>query len=84
MLEHKARHGAFAPEALLRILRCNQPVCTAGCKPNRKDNPNCLCSLVPPPGSFRKKGLWTKEPAVITQLGHDPWLFKRQVGSLGA
>ena len=79
LLQYRQQHGHFPEEALLRILRCNQPVCTAECKPSRKDNPNCLCSMVPPLGSFRKKGLWTKEPAVVAQLGVDPTSLKRQV-----
>jgi ubiquitin carboxyl-terminal hydrolase 48 len=79
LLRQKAQHGAFTEQDLMRIMRLDQPACT-GCKSgNRKDNPNCLCGLVPPPGSFRKKGLWMKEPAALTQIGPDPNLYKRQV-----
>jgi hypothetical protein len=75
----KNETGRFPSEDLLRLLGCDQPVCTHGCPKPRKDNPNCLCGLTPAPGSFRKKGLWTKEPAALAQLGPDPNLWKRQV-----
>jgi len=48
-----------------------KPVCTS-CRVNSKDNPNCFCSLVPPPNGTRKSGLWQKMTDFLGTLGYDP------------
>jgi hypothetical protein len=35
-------------------------------------NPNCLCSLIPAPGGYRRLGLWAKQADAIAALGPDP------------
>lgn len=72
--------GDLPLEETLQLLRCNSPKCAGTCKNPKKDNPNCLCGLLPNPGSYRKKGLWQKQPSVINELGADPAESKRQVG----
>lgn len=51
------------------------------CGPNCKGNPrrpDCVCGLVPPEGSFRKKGLWRKDAdALLENLGRDPADLRR-------
>ena len=66
-------------QQLLTILHANQ-ACDSSCK-GKRDNPNCLCGLVPAPGSFRRKGLWQKEPKGLQQIGADPAEVKKQVSS---
>ncbi len=46
----------------------------------RNSNPNCLCHLLPAPGSFRRQGLWAKEANVVGTLGPEPGTTKRAVG----
>lgn len=60
------------PEDVQELLRLNEIACTGSCKANRKDDPRCLCTLVPAVGSHRKKGLWQKEPSELSKLGKDP------------
>ncbi|KAF9687194.1 hypothetical protein SADUNF_Sadunf02G0068300 [Salix dunnii] len=48
-----------------------KPVCQ-GCRVNTKDNPNCFCGLIPPPGGSRKSGLWQKMPDILQAIGPDP------------
>ena len=38
----------------------------------KKNNPNCLCGLIPPPTGYRMTGLWMKVPEVVSKLGRDP------------
>lgn len=64
-------------EQLLSILHADQH-CDSSCK-GKKDSPNCLCCLVPAPGSFRRKGLWQKEPQGMQQIGADPADSRKQV-----
>ena len=45
----------------------------------KKDSPNCLCGLLPIPGSFRRKGLWQKDVDAFLSLGTDPSLQQRKV-----
>jgi hypothetical protein len=42
-------------------------------------NPNCLCGLIPNPGSTRRAGLWAKQPGAVAELGPDPATLKREV-----
>ncbi|KAF8072683.1 UBP26 [Scenedesmus sp. PABB004] len=60
--------------ALAKVFRLGAP-CAPSCgtkgSKGAKDNPECFCALVPAEGSFRKKGLWQKEP-VLGALGADP------------
>lgn len=48
---------------------------------NKAGNPNCLCNLIPAPGSFRRQGLWAKETDVVGTLGPDPAARARKVTS---
>ena len=51
--------------------------CGPTCKGNPR-RPDCVCGLVPPEGSFRKKGLWRKDAdALLENLGRDPADLKR-------
>jgi len=68
---------AVSQQQILRILQANRH-CDGACK-SRKDNPNCLCGVVPAAGSFRRKGLWQKEPQGLMHLGANPSDQKRQV-----
>ena len=56
---------------------CSDPFDKA-CK-LRKDNTNCFCGLVPALDSYRKKGLWQKDPDGLSKLGADPTSNKREV-----
>lgn len=49
-----------------------KPVCDGACRGNDKANPHCLCGWVPVGSGFRKKGLWQKEPGLLSGLGVDP------------
>lgn len=68
-------------ETLLKVFKLGQTPCPPACGTKgkgSKDNPECFHGLMPAEGSFRKKGLWQKEP-ILGQLGHDPADDKRQV-----
>ena len=53
--------------------------CGPSCKGNPR-RPDCVCGLVPPEGSFRKKGLWRKDAdALLENLGRDPAELKRVI-----
>ena len=69
-------------DVLARILQLNQAPCPPSCglkgHKGNKDNPRCVCALVPAAGSYRKKGLWQKEPP-LGELGHDPSEQRRLV-----
>ena len=69
--------GNLSHPQLLTILHADQ-ACDSSCK-GKKDNPNCLCGLVPAPGSFRRKGLWQKEAQGLQQIGADPAEVRKQV-----
>ena len=64
-------------EQLLHVLQADKS-CDSACK-GKKDNPNCLCGLIPAVGSVRRKGLWQKEPQGLQHLGANPADQKRQV-----
>lgn len=69
--------GQLDPADLATALRADAPGCEPSDKPaasckGRKDNPNCLCGLVPAQGSFRRKGLWQKDPEAVAKLGIEP------------
>jgi len=81
LLEYKLLHGHLPETEIFRLMRCDQLLCTETCKPNDKHNVNCLCNIIPAVGCSRKKGLWTKDPGVITQLGRDPRVQRRKVCS---
>lgn len=76
------RCGAQPPvDTLHKVFRLNLGPCSAACGKGGKgtrDNPCCFHGLLPAENSFRKKGLWQKEP-VVGQLGHDPADDKRLV-----
>lgn len=68
--------GKELPRAALeRLHRMGQPLCAPSCgakgSKGARDNPECFCALLPAPGTFRRKGLWQKEPA-LASLGQDP------------
>lgn len=68
---------AVSQQQILHILQADRH-CDGACK-SRKDNPSCLCGVVPAAGSFRRKGLWQKEPQGLMHLGANPSDQKRQV-----
>lgn len=68
---------AVSQQQTLHILQADRH-CDGACK-SRKDNPNCLCGVVPAAGSFRRKGLWQKEPQGLMHLGGNPSDQKRHV-----
>jgi hypothetical protein len=71
--------GELPLENKLQLLHCGQPACPPGCKGGRKDNPACLCGLIPEEGRFKKSGLFQKLPAVLGELGIDPSTQRRPV-----
>lgn len=80
-LKESIESGQLGHKELLKLVGADQepcPVHNKACK-GRKDNPNCLCGLVPAPGGFRRKGLWQKEPEAIAGLGYDPNDLRREV-----
>jgi ubiquitin carboxyl-terminal hydrolase 48 len=66
---------------LARLLCAAQPNCSADkpCRQNRRDNPRCLCAMVPAEGGWKQKGLWQRESAALGGLGVDPRDNARQV-----
>lgn len=62
-----AQHATRAPPHLPRVRRrllldgnaLQPPQYTSNCR-GQKNNPNCLCGIIPPPGTHRLHGLWTK------------------------
>lgn len=68
-------------DQLLWLSKLDTAACQGTCKQNDKSNPNCFCALVPPEGSFKKKGLWKKEPDALGNLGADPHDNAREVGA---
>ena len=80
-LKCRIENGNLDRETLLDLLSAAQQACDLydkACK-GKKDNPNCLCGLIPAPGSSRRKGLWQKEPDALISLGSNPLNDKRQV-----
>ena len=80
-LKYSIEAGDLSREELLGLLDAAQQACDLydkACK-GKKDNPNCLCGLIPAPGSSRRKGLWQKEPETLVSFGADPLNDKRQV-----
>jgi hypothetical protein len=71
--------GDLPLEYKLQLMHCGQPACPPGCKGGRKDNPACLCGLIPEEGHFRKSGLFQKTPALLSELGIDPATQRRPV-----
>ncbi len=81
-LRRKADVAHCSDAALLDVLEAGTPcsgLYSKACK-GRKDNPNCLCNLIPAPGSFRRKGLWQKDSSALLSLeGPDPADLQRKV-----
>lgn len=75
-------HGRQVSEQLLSKVHSLHQACPPSCGAKgskaSKDNPQCFCYLVPPEGSYRKKGLWQKE-TVVGEMGRDPAEDKRKV-----
>lgn len=71
--------GELPLENKLQLLHCAQPACPPGCKGGRKDNPACLCGLIPEEGRFKKAGLFQKTPTALGELGIDPTTQRRAV-----
>jgi hypothetical protein len=76
--------GDLPLESRLQLLHTSPEPCPAGCKGGRKDNPACLCGLIPEEGRFKKAGLFTKLPAALGELGVDPSTQRRPVRVLCA
>jgi len=76
--------GDLSLESKLQLLHCGQAACSPGCKGGRKDNPACLCGLIPEEGRFKKTGLFQKLPAELNELGIDPSTQRRAVRVLCA
>jgi hypothetical protein len=74
LLEVIQTKGTLDHDQLLLQLKAGQPPCDPWkpCKANNKQNPNCLCQLIPAEGSTRKKGVWQKDKAYLSALGPDP------------
>ncbi len=47
----------------------------------RRENPNCLHTLVPAPDAWRKKGLWQRNLDELLDLGTDPNTQLKKVGT---
>lgn len=80
-LKESIEQGQLSKDRLLSLLNANQDACDLydkACK-GKKDNPNCLCGLIPAPGGYRRKGLWQKDPESFACLGDNPLDDKRQV-----
>jgi hypothetical protein len=74
--------GDLPLENRLALLYCSPTPCPGGCKGGRKDNPACLCGLIPEVGHFKKSGLFQKLPAILGELGIDPATQRRAVRTL--
>lgn len=66
-----SERGASAPQPPGRAAHPAPPQGKSG-------NPNCLCNLIPAPGSHRRVGLWSKDLACSKVLGPDPADIQRQ------
>ncbi|PIN21050.1 Ubiquitin carboxyl-terminal hydrolase [Handroanthus impetiginosus] len=64
-------NGEVTEDDVNQLYMIWKPVCQ-GCRVNTKDNPNCLCGLIPPPNGSRKSGLWQKTSEIVNSLGPDP------------
>ena len=62
------RGGSLPLAVVLDLVMGEVQLCPASCKGKNKDNPNCLCGLIPAEGSWRKKGLWQKEETLVASL----------------
>lgn len=75
--------GDLPVEYKLQLLHCAQGACPPGCKGGRKDNPACLCGIIPEEGRYKKSGLFQKVPTALGQLGVDPATQRRAVRGAG-
>ena len=83
-LKRSVEEGQLSNERLLELLTADQKACDLydrACK-GKRENPNCLCGLIPLPGGYRRKGLWQKDPEVFANIGANPSDEKRQVKSV--
>jgi ubiquitin carboxyl-terminal hydrolase 48 len=82
-VKRSVEEGQLSDERLLALLNADQKACELydkACK-GKRDNPNCMCGLIPAPSSYRRKGLWQKTPEAFACLGPNPLDDKRQVQS---
>lgn len=81
LLKKRIEEDTLSHEDLLKLLGAAQQSCDLYDKSctGRKENPNCLCGLIPAPGRFRRKGLWQKDPEAVVSLGANPADGRRQV-----
>jgi hypothetical protein len=70
---------SLGTDQVVWLAKADAPPCDGSCKINTKANPRCLCGLLPPPGSSRKKGLWVKDPTSLADIGPDPSTMRREV-----
>lgn len=69
----------FPVQKALWLCKADVPACRGLCPKNDKTNPGCLCGWVPARNSYKKKGLWQKEPTALSMLGPDPNEYRREV-----
>ena len=79
-LKRSIEEGQLSKQRLLKLLDAHHVPCDLYDKAcsGKKDNPNCLCGLIPAPGGYRRKGLWQKDPESLACLGNSPLDDKRQ------
>ena len=70
--------GCLDQGSLELLVKSDVAPCSRACKSNVR-NPYCFCGLAPPEGSFRKRGLWQKDSAVLESIGRDPAVEAREV-----
>ena len=73
-------NGSLDPAHKLAIVQLDAPNCNGICK-NTTRHPDCLCGLIPAPGSWKKKGLWRRD--LISSIGQDPTSREREVMGTG-
>jgi hypothetical protein len=75
----RLQSGQLTHDLILWLCGLHAPGCGGSCKSNTKSCPTCFCGLAPAPGTWKKKGLWRKEPELLTRLGPDPSSNERQL-----
>ncbi len=79
LLQFVGSGHSLSDEQRLLLARLDHSPCAGQCGRNDKSNASCFSGLVPAEGSFKKKGLWKKQPDCLGKLGGNPEDAKRQV-----